>query len=206
MRRQGFSLSDAHPNAIMLSAKDSPSARCFTLWHEFGHLLLRNTGLCLTDEPEEEVGKTPDRRTEKWCHRFAEAMLVNGEMLQNRQQTARVVSRRSGHEGDLLALANHFKISRDVVLFRMRHLGIISGDRFRWEYSRLRGERSQKSSPNRGGGRNVPNEVVRNNGRRLVRGILQAFDRGCHYAFPTPQDFFGARLKHLDNIRRVARR
>ena len=201
---QGFSLSDAQPNAIMLSAKDSPSARCFTLWHEFGHLLLRNTGLCLTDELEVNGGDA-DRRTEDWCHRFAESMLVDGQMLRSRQQTAAVASRRSGYEADLLTLANHFKVSQNVVLFRMRHLEILPSDRFRWEYNRLREEQTHRSSRNRGGGRNIPNEVVRYSGQRLVRSVLQAFDRGT-LSRADIADYFEARLKHLDNIRREAHR
>ena len=201
---QGFSLSDAQPNAIMLSANDSPSARCFTLWHEFGHLLLRNTGLCLTDEPEDD-GSDADRRTEDWCNRFAEAMLVDGEMLRSRQQAAAVAGRRSGYEADLLGLANHFKVSQNVVLFRMRHLGILPIDQFRSEYNRLREEQTRRSRPKRGGGRNIPNEVVRYGGQRLVRGVLQAFDRGT-LTRADIADYFGARLKHLDNIRREANR
>ena len=201
---QGFSLSDTQPNAIMLSAKDSPSARCFTLWHEFGHLLLRNTGLCLTDELEDNGGDA-DRRTEDWCHRFAESMLVDGQMLRSRQQTAAVASRRSGYEADLLTLANHFKVSPNVVLFRMRHLEILPSDRFRWEYNRLREEQTQRSSRNRRGGRNIPNEVVHYSGQRLVRSVLQAFDKGT-LSRADIADYFGARLKHLDNIRREAHR
>ena len=204
---QGFSLSDAQPNVIMLSAKDPPTARCFTLWHEFGHLLLRDAGLCVTDEPEDE-GLDDDRRTEEWCHRFAEAMLVDGELLKSRSQTSAVASRRSGYESDLLTLASQFKVSQHVMLFRMRHLEILSNDRFWWEFNRVRQEQAQeaqRNSPNKGGRRNIPNEVVRDSGQRLARGLLQALDRGT-LTRADIADYFGARLKHLHNIRREAHR
>ena len=201
---QGFSLSNAQPNVIMLSAGDSLSARCFTLWHEFGHLMLRSAGLCITDEPEDDGGDD-DRRTEYWCNRFAGSMLVDGELLRSRPQTAAVASRRYGYEADLRTLANHFRVSRHVVLFRMRHLEIIPIDRFWLEYDRLREENSQRGSPRKRGGRNIPNEVVRYNGQRLVRSVLQAFDRGT-ITHSDIADYFAARLKHLENIRREAHR
>ena len=201
---QGFSLSDAHPNAIMLSAADSQPARCFTLWHEFGHLLLRNTGLCITDEPEDD-GNDDDRRTEYWCNRFAGSMLVDGELLLSRPQTAAVASRQYGYEEDLRTLANQFKVSRHVVLFRMRHMEILPSDRFWWEYDRLRKEQPQRSPRKGRGGRNIPNEVVRYSGQRLVRGMLQALDRG-ELTRAEIADHLGARLKHLDNIRREVHR
>ena len=204
---QGFSLSDTQPNVIMLSAKDPPTARCFTLWHEVGHLLLRDTGLCVTDEPEDE-GLDDDRRTEDWCHRFAEAMLVDGELLKSRSQASAVTSGRTGYESDLLTLANQFKVSQHVVLFRMRHLEMLPNDRFWWEFNRVRQEQAQEAqreSPNRGGGRNVPNEIVRNSGQRLARILLQALDRGT-LTRADIADYLGARLKHIDNIRREAHR
>ena len=210
---QGFSLVDAEPSVIMLSAKDPPTARCFTLWHEFGHLLLSNDGLCLTDEP---TGPEPgdDLMVEDWCNRFAEAMVMDGLMLNSRDQTAVIMSRRTGYEEALKSLANYFKVSQHVVLFRMRHLELLSESTFWEEFHRVKEEQSRsererresmRSGPNREIRRNVPREVVRNIGQRLARSLLQAFDRGL-ITHADLADYFGARLKHIDNIRREAHR
>ena len=203
---QGFSLSEAQPNAIMLSAKDSPSARCFTLWHEFGHLLLRNTGLCVTDEPVEKVADH-DRRTEDWCNRFSEALLVDGVLLQSRSQTAAVAKRSSGYESALKTLASHFKVSQHVALFRMRHLGLIPESMFREEFARVQAEQEEaaRKSKKRGGPPDPANIAVRDSGQRLAKALLQAFDRDV-LTHANLADYFGVRLKHLDNIRREAHR
>ena len=210
---QGFSLSDAEPSVIVLSAKDPPTARCFTLWHEFGHLLLRDVGLCIIDDPSDRSLRS-DRAVEDWCHRFAEAVLVDRSLLRSQQQTAMVENLQSGHEAALRSLANYFKVSQHVVLFRMLHLEIIPRERFRSEFDRVMKEQSQaarerdearRNNPNSRGGRNVPNLVVRESGQRLARSLLQAFDRGV-LTHADIADYFGARLKHLDNIRREAHR
>ena len=204
---QGFSLSDEEPNVITLSAKDPPTARCFTLWHEFGHLLLRNTALCVMDEPETD-GLDDDRRTEDWCHRFAEAMLVDGELLQSRPQTSAVANRLPGYQADLRSLASKFKVSQHVALFRIWHLGIIPESMFREEYVRVQAEQEEaarKSKKRRGGPPDPANIAVRDSGQRLAKALLQAFDRGS-LTHAELADYFGARLKHIENIRREAHR
>ena len=204
---QGFSLSDEDPNVITLSAKDSPTARSFTLWHEFGHLLLRDTALCVTDEPE-TGGMDDDRRTEDWCHRFAEAMLVDGELLQSRPQTSAIANRLPGYQADLRSLASKFKVSQHVALFRMWHLGFIPESMFREEFVRVQAEQEEaarKSKKKKGGPPDPANIAVRDSGQRLARALLQAFDRGS-LTHAELADYFGARLKHIENIRREAHR
>ena len=130
---------------IVLSAKDPPTARCFTLWHEFGHLLLRDVGLCIIDDPSDRSLRS-DRAVEDCCHRFAEAVLVDRSLLRSQQQTAMVENLQSGHEAALRSLANYFKVSQHVVLFRMLHLEIIPRERFRSEFDRVMKEQSQARS------------------------------------------------------------
>ena len=206
---QGFSLSYSDPWVIMLSAKDAPTARCFTLWHEFGHLLIRNAGICITDEVwPNDAGDYRD--VEDWCNRFAGAMLVDRDILLSRNQVEAIVQSRTGYETNLRSLANHFKVSQHVVLFRMRHLDLISNARLTQEFSRVNEEQSMEAQArrsNRSGEvrRNIARQVVRDSGQLFTLALLQAFDRGVvthsHVA-----DYFGVRLKHLENIRREAHR
>ena len=210
---QGFSLLDTEPSVIVLNSKDPPTARCFTLWHEFGHILLSNAGLCITGEPSaRELGNDP--AVEDWCHRFAEAMLIDRLLLQGRDQAEAVVSRRPGYEIALKNLANYFKVSQHVVLFRMRHLALLPDNEFWQEFDRVSDEQSQSERERREAvrnhldrqiRRNISREVVRDSGQRLARSLLQAFDRGV-LTHADIADYFGARLKHLDGIRREAHR
>ena len=208
---QGFSLSDSEPCVIMLSGKDSPSARIFTLWHEFGHILIRDTGMCITEDiPYQSQETTFQRRVEDWCNRFAGAMLVDNELLRSAEQLESIVHSHSAYELKLRSLANHFKVSQYVILFRMRHLNIIPYERFRFEYDRVTREQVQLRHEQRGQRtqnvrRNISRLVVRDRGERFTRTLLYAFDRGI-ITHSHIVDYLGARLKHLDNIRREAHR
>ncbi len=117
---QGFSASGTNPYAIVLSSRDYPSARCFTLFHELGHLSLRQEGICITEfAHKEHQNKIAD--TEDWCHRFAEAFLVDENVLLSKSETKSVIQMNSGYEIELTRLASHFKVSRAVILFRLWH-------------------------------------------------------------------------------------
>ncbi len=204
---QGFSISDRTPWVIAVSAKDSHPARCFTLWHEFGHLLLRDGGLCSTDASEENPDRAHHLAPEDWCNRFAEALLVGDDELRERPQTVVVSGGRPGNEAALRQLATHFRVSQQVILFRMLHLKVLPLTRFRREFSRLAQDqaRAQSARTNTGGARNVAREVVQERGQRFAQAVLQAYDRGT-LSRSEVADYLGARSKHLENIRREAHR
>ena len=210
---QGFSVSDQRPNIITLSAKDAPTARSFTLWHEFAHILLRDAGLCITEEPE-RVNASIDRNTEDWCNRFAGAFLLPKASFSTHSSTSKVTNRESGYESQLKSLARYFKVSQYVILFRMRHIGLIPDALFWEEFNRVKKEQGEaarladearKRNPKRSGAPDPANIAVRNNGQRLAKALLTAFDNG-NVTHAELADYFGARLKHLERIRREAYR
>ncbi len=46
---RGFSSSDTPLPAVVVNIKDSPAGRCFTMFHEVAHVMLREGGLCDLD-------------------------------------------------------------------------------------------------------------------------------------------------------------
>ena len=211
---QGFSLSDTELKVIVLRNQDAPARRCFTLWHEFGHLLLNRSGLCFTDELVD--GNWGDQQeSEDWCNRFAEAVLITQRSLEaNENKLIQVIDQHLGYEATLQRLARRLGISQQVVLFRMCHAAMLPDLRFWSELRRLDDEQREaakeaevdrRSGPRLRMGRNIPREVVRDNGPRLTRGLLLGLDSGVL----TRSDlagYLGARLKHLDGIRREVHR
>ncbi len=68
------------PMIVLNSTETSAAARIFTIGHELGHLLLRQATACL--EPKGSA-LSVDNRTEKWCERFAAALIMPmGEIRQ----------------------------------------------------------------------------------------------------------------------------
>jgi len=70
---RGFSLvREERPPVIVISSQDSPNGRIFTLFHEYSHILLEESGLCI---PSEVIDKG-QQDVEKFCNEFAGNFLV----------------------------------------------------------------------------------------------------------------------------------
>jgi Zn-dependent peptidase ImmA (M78 family) len=76
---RGFASWDTHAPLIVINTSGvSPAARNFTIGHELGHLLQRQATACL--EPSGHL--LIDSKIERWCERFAAALLMpHSEML-----------------------------------------------------------------------------------------------------------------------------
>lgn len=202
---QGFSLSESHPYCIVVTTKDQPpTARSFTLFHEFGHLLHREGGICLTEEALLQNDNSTDE-TENWCDRFAEAFLVDATVLQERAETHAVLRHVAGYEQELRHLASLFKVSQYVVLFRFRHLGLMSESQFWDEYNRVRQEATeaveqQAKKKEKTGGPSPARQAVEERGRLFTRLILDGLEREM-LSYTEAIDYLGVRLKHLDKMR-----
>jgi len=149
-------------------------------------------------------------KTEDWCHRFAEAFLVDADTLRERRETEVVLRREPGYERALQHLASSFKVSQHVVLFRFRHLGLMSEARFWTEYNRVREEaaaaeaaRRQERKREAKGGPSPGRQAVQERGRFFIRLVLEALDREM-LSDVEAIDYLGARLKHLEKIRQAA--
>jgi len=205
---QGFSLSESHPYAIIVSSQDPPTARCFTLFHELGHLLLSEGGICLTDLDYPHVSDV-SARTENWCHRFAEAFLIDAETLCARPEVLMIVRQEADYLQSLKDLARVFKVSQAAILFRMRHCQLISEKRFWHEYKNyLNGvqdfpRRIKEKDKKKGGGPSPSTRAVQERGRLLTRTVLDALDRQI-IGYTEVADYLGVRLQHLDRIRQIA--
>jgi len=81
---RGFALWNELAPLIVVSNKDVEQARIFTIFHEYAHLLLRESAICNLEEefdiPDlEEMRETGEK--ERWASRFAAAFLVPSEDL-----------------------------------------------------------------------------------------------------------------------------
>jgi len=209
LEAQGFSLTTALPYTIVVSVKDSFTARSFTLFHEFAHLLLRQGGICQTEEALPPNGANATR-VEEWCDRFAEAFLIDGDTLREKLETELFLHRAAGYEQALRHLANAFSVSQQVVLFRFWHLGLLEESRFWSEYRRVAEEAAaiaaMRGKKTEGKGGPPPAEkAVQERGPLFARAVLDALDREILSGVDAI-DFLGVKLKHLDKVRQAAHR
>lgn len=111
---QGFSYSDNMPFCIAInSTRYSMNSRIFTLFHEFAHLLQRQSGMCM-----------PDHVTKKQ-HLEYEINKSAGALLIPRDKAVRIVDPDS-----IYTIARKYKVSSEVYLRRMYDLDLISDSEF----------------------------------------------------------------------------
>jgi Zn-dependent peptidase ImmA (M78 family)/DNA-binding XRE family transcriptional regulator len=192
---RGFSLSDEEPYAIVVSSSDAVRARIFTLFHEYGHLLLHTPGVCLPRL--DRLPRKNEAETERWCNRFAGAFLLPESSLStNLQVTPRELKGEELYEV-LQETARQFKISEQVVLWRLRDLDVISRDAFQIGMERLvaRAKRMKR----RGGPVTPAKKCVAENGPLFTSLVIEAKGRGI-LTYSDVSDYLSVRLKHLPEI------
>ncbi len=113
---QGFSYSDSFPYCITINNAYPATSRSFTLFHELGHILQSQSGLC---KPHDIIFRREDTSTEYDCNSFAGSLLV---------PTKEVVSAKD--KDTIFAYATRFKISSEVYLRRLFTLGLVSENEF----------------------------------------------------------------------------
>lgn len=198
---RGFSISEELLPVIVLNAKDAPRARIFTLMHEFAHLIITQSGLCNPDRIVRQQPRTPDERVEVFCNFVAGALLVPAKELRAHPRIADAERVREWDDATLHALAEHFAVSREVILRRLLILGLTTEvfyERKRAEY--LEQYRAQADRVREAGGFAPLHRIaLRDNGRRYTRLVLEALERE-RITPADVSDYLGVRLKHVDDI------
>lgn len=191
---RGFSLGDQEPYVVAVSSSDSVRARIFTLFHEYGHLLLHNAGICAPTF--EGKNHNQEFEVEQWCNRFAGEFLVPKAALN-------FLSQWTGHlEGQVLSdalaeAARKFKVSESVVLFRFWHAGLVSKTAFRSTLETI--EARSPRTKARGGPVRPARRCLAENGTTFSSLVLEAKNRGA-ITYADVSDFLGVQLKHLPEI------
>ena len=108
----GFSLLQGELAAICINDNEATEgAKIFTLFHEYCHLLLRQTGI--SDQNEEN-------EVEKFCNRFAASFLIPKQAL---LQLIGDVSRPCDFsDRDVKRFSNRFKVSNSAMALRLEKL------------------------------------------------------------------------------------
>lgn len=192
---RGFSLADEEPCAIVVSSSDAVRARIFTLFHEYGHLLLHTPGICLPQldgRPQRHDGEV-----ERWCNSFAGTLLVPDSGLSPVLQSGAPELKGQILYDALENVARGFKVSEQVALWRLRELGVVSKQQFHTAMERLaaRAKRIKK----RGGAVAPAKRCVAENGALFTSLVLEAQGKGL-VTYSDVGDYLGLRLKYLPEV------
>jgi len=195
---RGFSLTDSGLPAIVVNSSDAITARIFTLFHEYAHLLLDAAGVCLPHEVAEDDG-----RIEKFCNHFAGALLVPKAALLADERIKQIAHATSAADAGLEELAARFKVSEQVVWRRLQVCGLISTARYRaklhsWEHQ-VRTSRKKPSF-----GVSPARRCVGQKGRLFASMVLEAKEHDL-ITYSDVADYLSVRMKHLDSVQGLLR-
>jgi Zn-dependent peptidase ImmA (M78 family) len=171
---RGFSIYDGELAGIGVSSKDVVVARIFSIFHEVGHLLLREPGVS-GSEPVSSEATDAEARVERYCNTFAAEFVLPGEAPEV-QRALRDLAADLSYQG-ASRVARRFWVSKYTLALTALHAGVISradhdGATEEWSH---RDERLQRLRGQ--GGPDQPRRVVSRHGKRFTELVLEAVDR-----------------------------
>jgi Zn-dependent peptidase ImmA (M78 family)/transcriptional regulator with XRE-family HTH domain len=190
----GFSILDARRIPVICvndSADISSPSKLFTILHEHCHLLLRLPGIS-----DQEMGNA----VEKFCNRFAAAVLVPRERL--RQVMPGGGPHQDWSDSELQMVANKFKVTMSVLALRLEHTGL-AGPGF---YARkvalwnAQGRLSHLSVRDDKPFTSFPDRVLRRLGHHHTSTVLKALRSGAINVIEA-RGMVGAGPKHFAALR-----
>ena len=105
---------------IVVNSQDTHNARIFTLFHEYAHLILRESGVCITEPTLTHKGQV-----ERWCNSFAANFLVPAQDLRGAVEASFPSLRPADWAmREVQRLATSFRVSRYVMARRLKELDI----------------------------------------------------------------------------------
>lgn len=191
---RGFSITDEEIPIIVIKRGNEPStAKIFTLFHEVGHLLLNESGIC-------DIGLNTQQKIEKWCNAFASEILVpTNELLQN-SIVKRYVKNNEKEwlSKDLIEIGNKFFVGRLVVLRKLYDLGFTTKKYYEEKlnsWNKPSFGRAKESE-----GRNIPKEIVKEKGKAFISLAFEAYSQN-RINIKELSDYLGAKLIYIPKIR-----
>lgn len=158
---------------IGLNSKDRKYGRVFSLFHEVGHLCLRQPGVSGALRAGPSRRPTEGRRSvEEYCDDFAASFLMPAEHPE--VQKALGVVRQDQSRDRVEEVANRLKVSKYAVLRRARDLGYVSQRTYSDVFQVWAEEDASLPRPS-GGGNHVYTRVS-HVGKRLTSVVLEALD------------------------------
>jgi len=205
---RGFSISDDEPYVIVVNESDAPAAKIFTLFHEYGHILLNEPAVCNRDSDEVEDKRI--KKIENWCNRFAGAFLVPEDFLKKELsiETLRQTTHYSRIAG---SIANRLKISKESALMRLLTLDYISPSEFRTERDKIRADAAlkkaqmkekQMQSAKKSGPPpiSLDQKCLNEKGHRFISLVLKNSDLG-YITSRDALDYLDIKMKNLEKLR-----
>jgi Zn-dependent peptidase ImmA (M78 family)/DNA-binding XRE family transcriptional regulator len=195
-RIRGFSITDERIPIIGIKRGGEPTtAKIFTLFHELGHIILNEGGLC-------DLSEKTNIEIEKWCNAFsAEVLIPNVELLQ--METVVNQSRQEEKiwaKKDLVDLGNYFHVGPLAILRSLLENQLTTTNYYKDRHQAW--SKPQFGRSKHPEGRNVAKETIKEKGRTYISLAFSAFDRN-RIDLKDLSDFLGIKLSYIQKTRQL---
>jgi len=193
---RGFSINDEEvPIVVIKRGGELTTAKIFTLFHEAGHLLLNESGIC-------DVGLNNQQQIEKWCNTFAAEILVpSDELLKNKIVKSNINKGiKEWTSKDLTEIGNSFFVGRLVILRKLYDLELTTKKYYEeklnsWNKPSFRRAKKPK-------GREIPKELVKERGITFISLAFTAYEQN-KINLKELSDYLGAKLTYIPKIKEL---
>lgn len=198
---RAFSVEGQRLACIGLNSEDRGYGRIFSLFHEVGHLCLRQPGVSGRPGPAQHGPRASmSQSVEHYCDRFAASLLMPAD--DPRVQDALATIGQDPTPDRIAAVARRFKVSKYVALRRAWELGRISRD-LHWALYRAWQESDAAPVPSGEGGPSPAIKRVSWLGRSLTSLVFEALDSRQITSYRTSK-LLGLGSRHLSEARALA--
>ena len=193
---RGFSITDeAIPIIGIKRGGESPTAKIFSLFHELGHILLDEGGLC-------DLNEVSKIEIEKWCNAFAaEVLIPTNELLkmqivfEKRQRGEKIWAK-----NELIVLGNYFHVGPLAILRSLLENKLTTTAYYHEKHQSWNKPKfGRAKNPE---GRNIVKETIKEKGRTYISLAFSAFDQN-RIDLKDLSDFLGIRLSYIPRTRQL---
>jgi len=193
---RGFTLVDDSPAIIVVNSKDQIEARIFTMMHEFGHVLLDESGVSM---PENSLFIHNIENVEKWCNDFSSTFLFPETVARNEFNINKDFLTETK---TLNKLSRVYKVSKAMLLYNMFKLNFISKSKYDAVLERYKPEipKSIDKFKKKGGFRpTADKQCLIERGQKFVSLVAHNVDKGF-ITHSEALNYLSIKAKVLDKV------
>ena len=190
----GFSIFDEKFPIIYINNNNAKSRQIFTLFHELSHLLMQTGGIDTDNEDYWNHLTGDNRELEIRCNKFASLFLVPHSDFQEKTRYESI------SEASVSKLADHYCVSREVILRRFLEQGRVSQDEYKLQAAKWTEEWSEQKRKRVGG--NYYSNIRSYLGDRYIETVFSHYYQGkisleiaAEYLEQKPKNVFELDLK-----------
>lgn len=193
---RGFSIVDeAMPIIGIRRGGEPPTAKTFTLFHEFAHIILNDGGLC-------DLSENTNQQIEKWCNAFAAEILVpTSELLRmNIVINKQLKKDKIWSKADLIELGNHFHVGPLAILRKLLDNRLTTPLYYKDKHEAW--NKPQFGRAKTPQGRDIARETIKEKGKTYISLAFSAFDQN-RIDIKDLSDFLGVKFSYITKTRQL---